>query len=74
MPAAVFSLKSLTSLDVSNNKLQVLPVEMWTSPKLKEFNIAFNLLSELPQSATAAAQTTNSRLSDTEPKHETLSR
>ena len=36
LPPSVFtSLKSLTTLDVSNNKLQFLPVEMWKNTKLK---------------------------------------
>ncbi len=35
-------------MDVSNNKLQHLPFEMWLNPTLKELNLAFNLLSELP--------------------------
>ena len=47
-PAFFSSLKSLTSLDISNNKLQTLPYEMWSAPKLKELNVAFNMLSELP--------------------------
>lgn len=38
----------LTVLDVSNNKLQRLPKEMWTAPKLKEINASFNLLTDLP--------------------------
>jgi Leucine-rich repeat (LRR) protein len=41
-------LPSLVTLDVSNNKLQTLPYNMWKSPKLKELNAAFNLLKELP--------------------------
>lgn len=41
-------LPSLVTLDVSNNKLQTLPYNMWKSPKLKELNVAFNLLRELP--------------------------
>ena len=45
---ALFSLKSLVSLDVSNNKLQYLPFEMWFSSSLKELNLSFNLLCELP--------------------------
>ena len=36
------------TLDVSNNKLQTLPYNMWKAPKLKELNAAFNLLRELP--------------------------
>ena len=36
LPPSIFtSLKSLTTLDVSNNKLQFLPVEMWKNTKLK---------------------------------------
>ena len=34
-PSTFTSLKSLTTLDVSNNKLQFLPVEMWKNTKLK---------------------------------------
>ena len=49
-PAFFSSLKSLTSLDLSNNKLNFLPYEVWKAPKLKELNCAFNLLSELPLS------------------------
>ena len=49
-PAFFSSLKSLTSLDISNNKLILLPYEVWKAPKLKELNCAFNLLSELPLS------------------------
>lgn len=48
IPEEVFSLSSLTTLDVSNNKLSELPFQMWRSPKLKELNAAFNLLRELP--------------------------
>lgn len=47
-PAFFSSLRSLTCLDISNNKLQSLPFEMWSAPKLKELNVAFNMLSELP--------------------------
>ena len=55
LPVALFSsLKALTTLDVSNNKLQSLPFEMWTSPSLKELNLSFNLLSELPHSKSDA--------------------
>ena len=62
LPPALFNLRSLTTLDVSNNKLQTLPVEMWSAPKLKELNVAFNLLSELPvqiASESADADTTS---------------
>ena len=49
-PAFFSSLKSLTCLDVSNNKLLSLPYELWSASKLKELNASFNLLSELPMS------------------------
>jgi Leucine-rich repeat (LRR) protein len=35
-------------LDVSNNKLTFLPFELWKATQLKELNVAFNMLSELP--------------------------
>jgi len=49
-PAFFSTLKSLTSLDLSNNKLLSLPYELWSASKLKELNVSFNLLSELPMS------------------------
>ncbi|XP_017968519.1 leucine-rich repeat serine/threonine-protein kinase 1 isoform X2 [Drosophila navojoa] len=48
LPAAIFQLPALTILDISNNKLQQLPFDMWRAPKLRELNVAFNLLRELP--------------------------
>ncbi|KRF83412.1 leucine-rich repeat serine/threonine-protein kinase 1 isoform X2 [Drosophila virilis] len=48
LPAAIFHLPALTILDISNNKLQQLPFDMWRAPKLRELNVAFNLLRELP--------------------------
>lgn len=48
LPEALFKLPSLTTLDVSNNKLQTVPRDIWTSPKLKELNASFNLLTDLP--------------------------
>ena len=72
LPAALFlGLKALTCLDVSNNKLQYLPFEMWHATALKEFNLSFNLLTELPSSRGGslgvdnAAAHNNSSLSDT---------
>ena len=38
----------LQHLDVSNNKLSSLPYKMWTAPKLRELNVALNLLHDLP--------------------------
>lgn len=46
----IFRLPSLVILDISNNKLQKIPFDMWTAPKLRELNIAFNLLKDLPTS------------------------
>lgn len=46
----IFRLASLVTLDISNNKLQKIPFDMWKSPKLRELNIAFNLLKDLPTS------------------------
>ncbi|PNF32771.1 hypothetical protein B7P43_G04485, partial [Cryptotermes secundus] len=51
-------LPSLVTLDVSNNKLQTLPYNMWKSPKLKELNAAFNLLRELPANSPEESQDT----------------
>ncbi|XP_032596558.1 leucine-rich repeat serine/threonine-protein kinase 1 isoform X2 [Drosophila grimshawi] len=48
LPAAIFQLPALSILDISNNKLQQLPFDMWRAPKLRELNVAFNLLRELP--------------------------
>ncbi len=48
LPAAIFTLEALVTLDVSNNKLQSLPFAVWDSPSLKELNVSFNLLTELP--------------------------
>lgn len=33
---------------MSNNKLQHVPRDLWTAPKLKELNVSFNLLTDLP--------------------------
>ena len=38
LPAALFMLKSLTILDISNNKIQYLPWQMWRAYHLKELN------------------------------------
>lgn len=46
----IFRLPSLVTLDISNNKLQKIPFDMWKAPKLRELNIAFNLLKDLPTS------------------------
>lgn len=46
----IFCLPSLVTLDISNNKLQKIPSDMWKAPKLRELNIAFNLLKDLPTS------------------------
>ncbi|XP_037707527.1 leucine-rich repeat serine/threonine-protein kinase 1 isoform X1 [Drosophila subpulchrella] len=48
LPAAIFHLPALSILDVSNNKLQQLPFDLWRAPKLRELNVAFNLLRDLP--------------------------
>ena len=48
LPPDLFSLPSLTSLDVSNNKLRSLPPQMWTAPVLRDLNAALNHLSDLP--------------------------
>jgi Leucine-rich repeat (LRR) protein len=48
IPEDIFHLPCLITLDLSNNKLQALSSQMWRSPKLKELNVAFNLLKELP--------------------------
>lgn len=55
LPEALFKLPSLTALDVSNNKLQTIPRDIWTAPKLKELNASFNLLTDLPNFLTEAA-------------------
>lgn len=39
-------------MDISNNKLLELPFQMWRAPKLKDLNVAFNLLKELPSPST----------------------
>lgn len=46
----IFRLPSLVTLDISNNKLQKIPFDMWKAPKLRELNVAFNLLKDLPTS------------------------
>jgi Leucine-rich repeat (LRR) protein len=48
LPDSLFKLPSLTVLDVSNNKLQKIPIDIWNAPKLKEMNASFNLLVDLP--------------------------
>lgn len=55
LPDALFKLPSLTVLDVSNNKLQQFPIDIWTAPKLKEMNASFNLLIDLPNFLTDLA-------------------
>ncbi|XP_030762504.1 leucine-rich repeat serine/threonine-protein kinase 1 isoform X2 [Sitophilus oryzae] len=51
IPEAIFRLPNLITLVVSNNKLQLLPFEMWLAPKLKELNASFNLLKDLPRAS-----------------------
>lgn len=46
----IFRLPSLVILDISNNKLEKIPFDMWRTGKLRELNIAFNLLKDLPTS------------------------
>lgn len=53
----IFRLPSLVTLDISNNKLQKIPFDMWKSPKLRELNIAFNLLKDLPTSEDVSIKT-----------------
>ena len=48
LPDSLFKLPSLTTLDVSNNKLHHIPKELWSAPKLKDVNASFNLLADLP--------------------------
>lgn len=48
IPEELFRLPSLTTLDLSNNKLHCIPFQMWRAPKLKDLNISFNLIKELP--------------------------
>lgn len=48
VPKNIFRLPNLQTVDVSNNKLQNLPYELWLSPRLRELNVAFNLLKDLP--------------------------
>lgn len=48
VPAGIFGLPGLVTLDVSNNKLQALPYAMWMAGKLRDLNVAFNLLKDLP--------------------------
>lgn len=52
----IFRLPSLVTLDISNNKLQRIPFDMWKAPKLRELNIAFNLLKDLPTSEDVSLQ------------------
>lgn len=53
----IFRLPSLVILDISNNKLQRIPFDMWKATKLRELNIAFNLLKDLPTSEENNAST-----------------
>jgi hypothetical protein len=55
LPNALFKLPTLAVLDVSYNKLQQIPIDMWTAPKLKEMNALFNLLVDLPYFLTEIA-------------------
>lgn len=48
IPEELFRLPSLTTLDLSNNKLHCIPFQMWRAPKLKDLNISLNLIKELP--------------------------
>ncbi|KAM3958672.1 LOW QUALITY PROTEIN: leucine-rich repeat kinase [Aphomia sociella] len=47
-PPELFSLPSLSTLDVSNNKLRSLPGRMWAAPALRDLNAALNHLKDLP--------------------------
>ncbi|VVD05359.1 unnamed protein product, partial [Leptidea sinapis] len=38
LPSDLFTLPSLASLDVSNNKLRALPCSMWSAPVLRDLN------------------------------------
>lgn len=60
LPDALFKLPSLMVLDVSNNKLHHIPRELWTAPKLKDINISFNLLTDLPNYLTQPSFDTSS--------------
>lgn len=53
----IFLLPSLVTLDISNNKLQKIPFDLWKAPKLRELNIAFNLLKDLPTSEVVSSTT-----------------
>lgn len=46
----IFRMPSLVTLDISNNKIEKIPFDMWKAPKLRELNIAFNLIKDLPTS------------------------
>lgn len=48
LPDALFSLPTLSTLDVSNNKLRRLPYALWRSPRLRDLNVSLNLLKDLP--------------------------
>lgn len=61
VPAAIFNLDALITLDVSNNKLQKLPYGMWNAPKLRDLNVAFNLLKDLPYFSSVILLKTNKK-------------
>lgn len=58
------NLPALEIMDVSNNKLQSLPENLWRAPKLKELNASFNLLCDLPSQAASKSLNRRSGLED----------
>ncbi len=48
LPAGLFFLPALESLDAQSNDIKSLPFEMWMAPKLKTANFSRNYLEDLP--------------------------
>lgn len=48
IPAGIFSLPKLISLDMKNNKIRQLDISMWTAPSLKSLYLSSNLIESLP--------------------------
>ena len=68
-PSAVFTdFPCLTTLNLSNNKLESLPASMWLAPKLQDLNASLNLITDLPQGPQMQASPRITKYSEESPR------